>query len=217
MSAMPTGDAMMEAVEQPRSRRTLVLVMALVAVVGAVVAVLAGGGDPDAMLAVEASAGPSLDVPAATPVVDEEELTAIPAVTYEVFLSRDPFEPVVPEDEPTSTPVNGDQDAGTDDPDNGTTTGDDQQVGDDPSQASGEGCRGTDEVVCDGLVVSLVDILEVDGELVAVVQIDTTIYEVRKGATFAQRFVLLDVTSTTATISYVEDAFTLMVGDRVLK
>jgi hypothetical protein len=209
----------MEAAEQPRSRKTLVLVIALVAVaaIGAVVAVLTGGGDPDALLAVESSAGPSLDAPSATPVVDEEELTAIPAVTYEVFLSRDPFEPVVPEDEPATTPVNDGQGDGADDPDNGATSGDDQQVGDDPSQPSGEGCRGNDEVVCDGLVVSLVDILEVDGELVAVVQVDTTIYEVRKGATFAQRFVLLDVTSTTATISYVEDAFTLMVGDRVLK
>jgi hypothetical protein len=131
-------------------------------------------------------------------------LDALPVVTYEVFLSRDPFDPVVPEEVPaevidTTNPAL---------PTDGTEL----------TPTTGAQCTGTQEVVCNGQVVSLLNIMpDADGNLVAVVQIDATIHEVRKGDVFVDRYVLLDVTPTTATISYVDEAFTLRIGDSLLK
>jgi hypothetical protein len=209
--------------EKSGARRGLLLVLLLVVLAGAAaLAMTFLGGSDTADEPLATAATPTTTDASDTVGSSDSDVVAMPAMTYEVFLSRDPFEPVVPETE-TATPVtdaSGDDAGGSsEDLDNGATgnTGGTDTTGDDDVAAGSDGCRGTSEVVCDGRVVSLVDITEREGELVAVVQIDTTIYEVRKGEAFAQRFVLMDVTNTTATISYVEDAFTLMVGDRVLK
>lgn len=162
-----------------------------------------------------------------TPTSPEDALTLDPAiedleVTHEVFLSRDPFSPVVPEEPeaiapadpatPTTpgTPVPGTPAPGTPAP--GTPTSP-------TTPTSGQDrCTGDHEVVCDGRVITLVDIVTAsDGTLAAVVQVDTARYEVREGEVFAGFFVLLDVTSTTATVAYVDETFVLRVGNTVLK
>jgi hypothetical protein len=219
-----TSDVTMDASPTRSGARKGLLLALLLVVLGATasgaILLLSAGEEVEDVLALDTA--PRNDDVNVTTSIDDGELIAVPATTYEVFLSRDPFEPVVPEPESATPVTNNSGDAGDDadsnDPDNGAT---DSSAGDiaggDEASGDSDGCSGTTSVVCDGRTVSLVDITDREGELVAVVQIDTTLYEVRKGETFAQHFVLKDLTKTTATIAYVEDAFTLMVGDRVLK
>jgi hypothetical protein len=232
---------------------------------------------------------------------DEDALLALPVETYEIFLARDPFDPVVPEpavDGGTDgTGTNGDgtdgdgtagdgNGDGTDDgvqqnavlidvftDDSGTpralirvddliyTVGEGDAFADgyvvvaiegtcitltldgeaftlceggggtgDPGNGNGnddgdggdaggsDACTNGDEVVCDGRVVTLVDVFDGDdGEPVAVVQVDTTIYEVRRGDTFAQNFQVVAVDPPCVTLLFGDDAFTLCEGQRTLK
>jgi hypothetical protein len=66
-----------------------------------------------------------------------------------------------------------------------------------------------DDLVCNGRVVSLIEIRTgEDGSRVAIIQVDTTIYEVAAGDTFAGNFVVqsiseTEVSSSTATTSTV--------------
>lgn len=274
------------------------------------------GGDDDASeddVVVTRPVAPE-DAPTAIP--DEaDELALLPIETYEIFLARDPFEPVVPRpDEGAGTgdvdvdgdgvpdvvivDVDGDgvpdggtdggtdgvpgDGTGTDDPDGaaqhnavlidvftddngqpralirvddriytvgegddfadgyalvaieGTCVtftfqgnaftlceggGEPGQPGDgtDPGTDTGP-CRGTDEVVCEGRTVTLIDVFTTDdGTPVAVVQVDSTVYEVRRGDTFAQNFQVVSIDPPCVTLLYGDDAFTLCEGERALK
>jgi hypothetical protein len=140
---------------------------------------------------------------AETDVVDE-----LSTVTYEIYLARDPFEPVRT---PPAEAVADDDDTIVIDPDDDTIVTDPDDPDDpdaparpapsDPSQPSdpappdpGARCvGGEDEVVCNGQVISLLDITTVDGEEVAVLQVDTTVYEVRQGERFAEHHQLMRV------------------------
>lgn len=161
------------------------------------------------------------DDTASDPAVDEFASLSVVPVTYEVFLARDPFEPVV---EPEATPVASDSDgsgtAGDTDPDGAATGGTDDGNGvTDPGESTpGELlCRGREEVVCEGHVVTLVDIVSEDDEALAVIQVDTTIHEVRRGARFADSFELRSIDGSCASLLYGDEAFQLCKGDRVLK
>lgn len=136
---------------------------------------------------------PPADAPADQPQVDE----VVPIVTYEVFLARDPFEPVR---EP-ATPVAPDPGDAT--PPTATPPTDPTQPppanGEPPPPANGlpptnggtfQGCHGEEEVVCDGRVVTLLDITQQDGRRVAVIQVDETVYTVAQGDVFADHFFL---------------------------
>jgi hypothetical protein len=68
-------------------------------------------------------------------------------------------------------------------------------------------------VVCDGRVVTLT---EIRGE-VAYVQVDSTVYEVRRGDVFAQYFVVRSIDGACVNLLYGDDGFRLCEGDRVLK
>ncbi|MEX1176842.1 MAG: hypothetical protein WEB09_00135 [Nitriliruptor sp.] len=170
--------------------------------------------------------------------------TPLPLVTYEVFLERDPFDPVVPEsaegasapgdgageglptapEDPASpgTPDDPDQSdlpPGTD-PDPGTTPpGSTPPPGESPpSTPPSGGCRTNGQANCDGRIVSVVDIRTDDtGTPVAIVQVDSTIYEVRRGERFAGSFELRAIDGECASLLYGDDAFRLCAGDRVLK
>jgi carbamate kinase len=198
---------------EPRSRRVLVLAVlgALVVSVAAWVVLSVTGGDEPAFSV------PVHDAPAPSAGAGFETATSVgaaPVVTYDVYLSRDPFDPVVPEPEPVEVIDTVATDPLTD-PGQPLLVDD---AGTSPVTPTEDRCSGTQEVVCDGQVVSLLDIRSGDdGLLVAVVQVDTTVHELRKGDPFAERYVLLQVTASTATIAYVDEAFTLMIGDRVLK
>lgn len=273
-------------------------------------------GDDDAGDSAAEQPGTTEPAPTETettpPDEQEEELAALPIETYEIFLSRDPFEPVIPETTgdgttdadgdgvPDGTDADGDGtpddggDAGTpggpgDDDDgdgvpqhdavlidvfiddNGEaralirvgdriyTVGEGDAFADgytvevisgtcvtltyqgssfslceggggtgdpggsnggapgDGSGASGDCSDRDGEVVCEGRVVTLIDVYTSDGEAVAVVQVDSTLYEVRRGDDFAGNFRVVSIDPPCATLLYGDDAFTLCEGQRTLK
>jgi hypothetical protein len=163
---------------------------------------------------------------------------AAPVVTYEVYLNRDPFEPVrtpivaetsnadpIVTDPDTDGPV----DTEPTDPDDNTAPRDPSEPGqpaeprdpsepDRPEPLPEKGCTGGDEeTVCNGQVVSLVDVTSNEGQRVAVVQIDTTLYEVREGDRFATHFFVRSVGASEVTLAFGDDTFRLSEGDRVMK
>lgn len=156
---------------------------------------------------------------------DLEVVEDLPVVTYEVYLARDPFEPVR---EPEATDGGaGDQNGSAGD-DGGTGTPDDPDSPDDPSapdpddpdEPSGDpSCAGSeDERVCDGRVVSLLEVTEQDGELVAEIQVDTTIYTVHKDQVFATQFELESFEGTECVmLTFASETFRLCVGESTLK
>ncbi|WP_052667339.1 hypothetical protein [Nitriliruptor alkaliphilus] len=226
-------------IDKPSSRNPLVLVLA---VVGALLAgalvwffivapLLAGDEEADLDVVPGAAAEAAQDTAdAPAPDAGTADAAAVPIVTYEVFLDRDPFDPVVPEptsatsttDTTTATGGVGDTtdgSGGTTDLTGGTTDGaTDGGTTDGGTTDPTDGCTSGDQLVCDGRVVSLVDIRTADdGERVAVIQVDTTIYEARVGETFAGSFRVQSITGDRVYLLYGDDAFELQEGDRVLK
>jgi hypothetical protein len=216
--------------------------------------VLFMGGDEEAVDVTSAADSTPVqaqaDEPAeVSPEDGPEGLEPLPVVTYEVFLERDPFDPVVPEDEPTPTAEPGNSDSGDpDDPDAPAPGQPGDQDPDDPSDPDarapdgtsprqprdtvpgerGDGppehgapageCRGgNEEAVCDGRVVSLVDVTNDSQGSLAVVQVDTTVYEVRSGDRFAQNFEVRAIDGSCVNLLHGDDGFQLCTGDRVLK
>lgn len=141
--------------------------------------------------------------------------------TYDVFLTRDPFEPVVPEGD-GEQPAD-ETDGTTDEPPPGDdTTGDGDDTTDDGDHAHDAGpddpCTGEEEVVCDGRVVTLVEITTDDeGDRTATIRVDTTDYEVREGEVFAENFRVLSIEPSCVTLLFGDDSFTMCRDDRVLK
>lgn len=214
-----------------RSGVAIVIALSVLAVTLVGFALLFLAGPPEAPV--------TAALPPTTPVVDdsqdgddEESPTATqavtPVVTYDVFLSRDPFEPVVPEEEPASVT----DPAGPGDPAAPTEPSDPSQPSDpaDPSDPSNGGgtqpvspsdpdCRSGAEVVCEGRVLTAIDIFRDGDDYVAVIQVDTTIFEVRRGQQFSTdpAFRVVDLTATSVTLQVGDDAFVLRTGDTVLK
>ena len=207
--------------------------LAVAALLVMLVLVSSGDGAPVAMIPAadedpEPEAGPD-DAPDETE-APETDLEAMPAVTYEIYLARDPFDPVVPEEEPTPaepTPDDPDDpDAPVPDPDDpdapSPAPSDDPTIdpNDDPAtprDPDRDRCMGDEELVCDGHVVSLMDIVTKDGERLAVLQVDSTIYEVREGEVFADRFKLLDIGQDEVRLQFGDDVRTVEHGEHVLK
>ncbi|MEX0651805.1 MAG: hypothetical protein WD186_07245 [Actinomycetota bacterium] len=243
---------------EPAVRNPLVLVLAAVAAILAgalvwffVISPLLLGDDAGNPAVTAPPPGPATtepgedptDAPSAEELLEEAEIgLPSPTVTYEVFLARDPFDPVVP----LLAVGAGDGGPGVDDvpgsptsPTSPTAPGDPTSPGDpsspgDPGSPGSPGSPGTpgnggapppsggctegENLVCDGRVVSLIEIRTGDdGEPVAVIQVDSTIYEVRVGETFAGSFRLQSIGRDRVVLLYGDDAFELREGDRVLK
>lgn len=205
-----------------------------------VAAPLLGGADPD-VVASEASNVEAEDTVASEPdgldeTIEAADASTLPVVTYEVFLERDPFERVVPELASTASAPDPAAGEGTTDTGGGTTTGDgttsepgttpDDPVPPGSTDGSGDGgdaggasgCTTGEDVVCDGRVVSLVDIRSDDaGELLAVIQVDSTLYEASAGDVFAGSFLVQSLSDDRIMLLYGDDAFELREGDRILK
>lgn len=195
-----------------------------------------GGGPSQTALPQEQETAPSADLATELDPVDYS------VSTYEVFLARDPFEPVVPEpvdgndgtndgstdggtESPTTSPTVG---PGTDptgptDPTDPTDPTGPTDPGDPDSDPSGTespsdpSCRQGATVVCDGHTVKLIDVFEKDGSPRAVVQVDQTVYEVGVGETFATNFRVRSIEDSCATLLYGDDGFTLCEGESVRK
>lgn len=205
-----------------------VLAMISVAALAAVVAALlaAGGGAPDHEVAATSAAD---DAPAGggqlEQVSDEpadDLFDDVPVVTYDVHLARDPFEPVRdPEpdvvDPDPDEPAPDDPDPDEPDPDDPDPVDPDDPDAPEDKEPEDPRCVGEEERVCNGRVVSLLAVNEVDGELVAEIQVDETIYGVRRHQTFATQFKLLDIEAECATIEFASETFRQCVGEHVLK
>lgn len=214
-----------------------VVALALVAVGVVSVARMAGESGTSSLPAVGA-AQEATPAPTASP--PPTELPADPSIAnlritqYEIFLSRDPFEPVIfsaptgdsPDGPVTSPTVNPTIDptiaptiSPTISPTIAPTTSPTTSPTASPSPGSGgspEGCVDNGTVVCDGQVVKLIDVYD-DGQPGAVVQVDETAYEVRAGETFAGNYLVRSVDAPCATLLYGDDAFTLCEGESTLK
>jgi hypothetical protein len=212
----------MSGVPNKRVLLTAGVVLALGSLAGSYV-VLGGDSDPTvppdpvAVAAQPAAAEASAD--------DVALPLELPMVTYEVYLARDPFEPVREPAEPeptptvttaptpTSTSSSTDDGAVTSDPDDVTVQpAPTSPSGDDPwtDRAS---CRDQGEIVCDGVPITLADVVLVDGVLVAHVTVGSETYEVREGATFASRLRVLSISEDAVTLLYADEAFTLQLGE----
>lgn len=199
---------------------TLALVVVLGLVAGWTVVANDTGGPTTARPAFQEASEAPTDAPA--PTETATGLDQLPLVTYEVFLARDPFQPVVPEenegggggtgvvpgvDGGGGTPVVGP----TPSPSPGATPGQ-------PGQPVDDTCSRRHEVVCNGRVVSLLDITTADdGTRTAVVQIGSQVYEVRDGDRFADNFEVTSISATCVSLLFGDDAFTLCIGEQVLK
>jgi hypothetical protein len=136
-----------------------------------------------------------------------------PVETFELFASKDPFEPLIdatpatagaapaPTAPGTTTPP-ATTDPGTTDP--GTT---------DPGTTD----PGTGGQAVGGHPVRLVDVFSQDGSPRAQVSVDGSVYTVAEGETFADNFQLTSVSGTCATMLFGDDQFTLCEGEEILK
>ncbi|HZJ04452.1 MAG TPA: hypothetical protein VFD59_03160 [Nocardioidaceae bacterium] len=135
-----------------------------------------------------------------------------PVETFELFASKDPFEPLIdatptagataPVTTTPGTTTPGVTDPGTTDP--GTT---------DPGTTD----PGTGGQAVGGHTVRLVDVFSQDGSPRAQVSVDGSVYTVAEGETFADNFQLTSVSGTCATMLFGDDQFTLCEGEEILK
>lgn len=196
--------------EQAHARSRLRPVLGIVALLAALAAlwllvlVPLMSGDTEPAAAPTVAATPVDPAPSAGPDTRAlQEPEQLPVETFQVFLSRDPFRPVQPDPDGNGGPA----------PSPGATP----SPGASPGTSPG-GCVGDAEVVCDGRVVTLVDVFEDDAGLpTAVIQVDSTLYTVHEGDTFAQNFRVLSIDPPCVTLIFGDDSFTLCEGEQVLK
>lgn len=219
-----------------RTMQRFTITMAVVTVVGLTTA-LAGAAT------VESPQEDDGDVAAAAEAQDPTDafitrLTARPAAIAElagedqlvdVYLSRDPFQPVVPIDDGEALPEGGDglgegDDGGSSDggsSDGGSGDGGSSDGGDGGSGGSttggaddGRECTGSQsETVCDGTVVTPVTV----GQDTAVVEVDGVSYEVGVGEVFAGSFGVVDLDPPCVSLVYGDEGFSVCEGSSVLK
>lgn len=196
-----------------RSRWLLTVIPALLAAVVAVGIVLLTTSDVEER--------PSA-LPAATPATDavdeddgitqvEDTLEPLELAVVEVILVRDPFEPVVPEPEATTSPAPS-APGDPDDPESPVSPNDPAPGDPDDTDTNSPGtprCSGERELVCNGQVVTLEEITsDADGRQVAVIQVNDFRYVVRPGEPFGTGLELVSL----------EDGFVLVIfGDQVYR
>lgn len=214
-----------------RWSRTVPAGLSAVAVAGLAGVLLVSGGAPPASSGdlsiddepgtfAQFSEGSDADADA-----DGEEIAIpLPLETIDVELTRDPFEPVVPEPEPEPGPdaVDGDgdgdpDDPASDDPDdpfNGTSPPSE----DVPAPGATGGCFGDEEVVCDGRVVSLLGFESIDGETAAIIRVGSTRYVASEGERFRDELLLESIDEPCVTLRHIEgDLARVCVTDPQLK
>jgi hypothetical protein len=145
-------------------------------------------------------------------VQDVDEAAALaPVVTYEVVLSRDPFDPV--RQPPPAEPVTASTTEG--EPTAPGIPGGVPLVPVDGTPTS-PACTTYGDVICDGISVALIDVKTADDVSLAVVRVDTEELELAEGTTFGQ-FRLLTIDGSCASFVYGDESFSLCEGDEILK
>lgn len=143
----------------------------------------------------------------------EESSGTIPVVAgIQAGQPRNPFEPLIDPPEGDGPPPTDEGDTTTTTDATSTTTGDDTTtttgdttttttLGDDP----------------DGTRVLLLEVRDENGALVAVVEVDGETFTVGVGETFAEDFKVVSLTETGGVFTFGDSAFTLAVGQSILK
>jgi hypothetical protein len=197
-----------------RTRSVAVLAMASLLVTAC------AGSDDTIDVVPAASQDTTQETPADGDADIESVLAELPMVVYDVYLSRDPFDPV--REPPVEAAAAEDDDSAADE-EPGVPAGATTPVfSDAPASAApdsgGPACKTSGDVVCDGTSIALTEITtSSDGRPVAIVQVDTTVLAVAEGAEFAGRFRLLAVTGDCATFLYGDESFTLCEGAQTMK
>jgi len=208
--------------DQGASRQQIALVVGLLLVLLVMVYFffLRGGGDaPD-----EAAPLPTTTAVEPPPDADVDEGDAPgggggrrggPLETFDVFAPRDPFVPLIAA---ATTGGTTGETGGTADGDG--TDGDGNGNGDGNGGGNG-GNGGAPQTQTGGAVgghtVKLMDVFNKNGDTVAQVQVDGTVYTVSQGETFAESFQVLSIRGKCATLLFGDDEFNLCEGEEILK
>ena len=128
-----------------------------------------------------------------------------PSSDYQVGQPRDPFEPLVVAPT-TSTPGDGSTTS--------TTGGDGSTTS---TTSGGSTTSTTQDDDPDGKRVTLLEVREESGDRVAVVQVDGVTYTVGVGDTFAGSFKVVSLSENGGVFTYGDSAFTLAVGQSIVK
>ena len=199
-----------ELMADPR-RRQLAIVGALFLVLLALVwfFLLRGGGEPaEAPAPVPAAEDP---VEPQTPAASRDPAKGGGGAveTFEVFASRDPFEPLVSAQAAASTAA-GDSGGGDTATFIGGGSGSDPSDGSVGSASDGSGSVG-------GHRVRVIDVYQARQGTTAQVEVDGTVYRAQEGETFAGSFRLVEASGRCATLLFGDDQFTLCEGEEILK
>ena len=170
-----------------------------------------GTPDPGAVEATAAAPAGADEGPSTVDeLVDQLEADGL-TETFEVYLSRDPFQPVVVQATTDGESSDGGDATGdTSGTDTGGTTGG-------SGSGSATACSGSgEEAVCEGVVVTMTG-FDDDGD--ALIEVDGTLYVVSEGMEFATSFRVerLDRSSGCAFLRYGDEAFTICTGATGLK
>ena len=198
-------------------RRQMAIVGALFVLLLAAVwfFLLRGSGDPaEQPVAVPAAEEPA-EPESASPPPERTKDGGGAVETFEVFASRDPFEPLVDADAAASTggDAGGGGGATATFIDGGTGGGGETNASGGGSTSGGSDGSGSVE----GHRVSVVDVFEGGQGTTAQVEVDGTVYRVQPGETFADSFQLVEASGRCATMLYGDDQFTLCEGEEILK
>jgi hypothetical protein len=161
----------------------------------------------------------------ATPAGDAEAITKVPNArkasmeTFEVFVSRDPFEPLVEDStaatgETAAAPVDGDHGAVESQPKKDASATPPADANEPEEKSSARDSAAASSRGSGRLSVRLVAVRR---GREAVVRIDRTLHHPGKGQRFADNFELLSVRDDCASILYGDEQFVLCRGQEILK
>jgi hypothetical protein len=153
------------------------------------------------------SEGQLLPAPGSGPVIAAPGSPVLPAGPQQVSQPRDPFRPLLLPP-PTTTTIPDDTTTTTTLPDDTTTT----TI---PGETTTTTTQPTDSP--DGILVLLREIRTEQGVLVAVVEVDDVSYTVGVGDTFATHFKVVSLDANGGVFTFGTSAFTLAVGQSILK
>lgn len=136
----------------------------------------------------------------------------------QVSQPRDPFEPlIVPGDGPDGSTTTTDPTGTTTTTDPSGTTSTTVPSGTTTTTDPSGTTTTTIDDDPDDIRVSLLEVREENGSLVAVVEVDDVTYTVGVGDTFATNFKVVSLNETGGVFTYGDSAFTLAVGQSILK
>jgi len=159
-----------------------------------------GGGPVGAPTTTSTVPGPPDTRPGALePDVPDDAAPEVPGGSFEVFSTRDPFEPPI-DLTPPGPPEPGPAPPGPTPP----TTAPTPVPAPSPNPAP-------------GIAVALLEVFEQDGTPTARVQVGSTVYTVKAGDTFATSFRVVSLAGTCGQFLYGDSPFQLCEGEQVIK